>query len=557
VDSNERYVCLWPECGAATTQLGELKSHYASQHLPVPPTTSSHLFSGFDDVFEIYNHRLKCHIGKPDTLEKAWMVINKSLDRRLLSICHDCFSHKVYATAEEAITHLRQNHLNPTKKRKRSSQSRDDLMWVNDIESWVTEVEINTNVLEKEVISNNFEGPRPFLQISTLGTVQNSIFEEVPQLPILTTSLEYDTPVESTVVSPTSRDSKPRYDALQNNILESFPPCRNVTPISDYSNMQEFAKESEKSLVRQQHLFTPEDSPTPPENVQPVPQSSTVTIISDLDIEGKKLTFLPLHVGHPMLRRWNEVLPSVRQTIKEILGSGNKASVDFCSFQGVPSICISCNKPGKIDKSLLERKTKEWGFPAVIAKSSKKKSYGPGGKDPRISWSVPAVNSRHNRRADCGSSLGTINGPFDEDKVSLGGYLKLKHQSEAHWTLYAATVHHAIEPREDYDYQSDSDSSDTAESRFSTNSNGETPGIINGVLGGFEGEISFCSPARVDFMQAQLRRDQLNRLCQLRPGLAQIFGSCGEGRLISHKDTAFGKARWSSGLCKDNGSKVT
>jgi hypothetical protein len=510
------------------------------------------------------------------------MVIDKSLDRRIVSTCNDCSSHKLYATADEAITHLRGNHVEtPTKKRKRSNQDRNaDAVIVGDnIEDWITEISIDSNIKgEEEALPNNFQRREPSQCFSTgnksVLEPKSDEWREDSELGIVSAC---DALEDSRVVPDPQRAVSSPQSWLPRDVPSYSSIPRNFTPSSEDSYLQGFTVKNKR-----QCLITPDDTDT--DSVQaldPESPAQTVTFLENDEIESNTLAFLALPVGHPMLKKWVEILPCVRNTIKDILGKGNKGSVDFCSFRGEPTLCITCRRPNRVKVKPLKTSLAAWGLPAVIAKSSNKRSVWPDKyEDPRRTWSIPAVSARFNRRVHCGSSLGTSLSPFQNHKVSLGGYLKLLHQDKDYWTLYAVTVHHAIEPPEK-EWAGESVTSDSDDSQASTYSSdvsdedeisdfeegGSVPShlcqqntarVVNGALEGVRGDINFCSPAGPDFDYAMQRKEHLQYLCRLRPGLARMFnhGIFPEQRPISEGDTAFGKAIWSSGLCKDNGSEV-
>lgn len=301
-------------------------------------------------------------------------------------------------------------------------------------------------------------------------------------------------------------------------------------------------------------LPTPQGTPRLRPVNSPSEAPPTILFIPEPGNSKTGRPFLPLSAGHPMLMQWKKTFPLIRTATLAILGRGNKGSIEFCSVNGQPSLCITCRRPSKIDTNLLHFKLAEWGFPAVVCQGSLKRSCDDN--DPRTSWSIPAVNGRYSRRVFCGASLGTAAGKFSDHKVTLGGYIKVKHQGDNYWTLYAETVHHALEPEED-EMDNELGSSDGENSDLS-DSEDNTPGVREGALESYGREIKFCSPAKPDFSRSRTRAEKHLQLCRLFPRLGQLYDhpTGPEPRPVTEEDTAFGKAIWSSGLCKDRGAQV-
>ena len=280
---------------------------------------------------------------------------------------------------------------------------------------------------------------------------------------------------------------------------------------------------------------------------------------------------LPLPFGHTKSRSWRQILPSIKDSTPAILGSGNGGAIEIFCVNEVPTVCVTCWDPSKVDHDMLATCTKPLDLPIIITKGKVRKSLGDERRDPhdpafgartRFREAMPPTHGHYSRRPDCGASLGVTDGPLSLWKVSLGGYLKLKLVDRANWVTYAMTVHHILV-----------DDGPNAQAS-STESNGEdadmgaadydyAPGVYDGVLSGAEDRlknITFSSPAMPDLKQLISRLESRLAQCRSSEQYAKIDHVEYLSYLIKelrHSDcTNFGHAAWSSGLTLAEGVEV-
>ena len=280
---------------------------------------------------------------------------------------------------------------------------------------------------------------------------------------------------------------------------------------------------------------------------------------------------LPLPFGHTKSRSWRQILPSIKASTPAILGSGNRGAIELFCVNEVPTVCVTCWDPSKVDHDLLATCMKPLGLPITISKGKVRKSMGDEYRDPpdpafggqtRFLEAMPPTHGHYTRRPDCGASLGVSDGPLSLWKVSLGGYLKLKLVDRADWVTYAMTVHHIL-VEDGPDAQASLTESNGEDTDMAAADYDYAPGVYDGVLSGAEDplkNIIFSSPAMPDLNKLISRLESRLAQCRISEQYAKIDNVENLSYLIKelrHSDcTNFGRAAWSSGLTLAEGVEV-
>ena len=296
---------------------------------------------------------------------------------------------------------------------------------------------------------------------------------------------------------------------------------------------------------------------------------SSIHVVSPDHVRQSKT--LPLPFGHPKSRNWRQLLPSIKACTQAILGNGNGGAIELFCVDEVPTVCVTCWNPSKVDHNILVMCMKPLDLPIVITKGKVRRSMDDQcrnlnntafcGKS-RFREARPPVNGHYMRRPDCGASLGVFEGPLSPWKVSLGGYLKLKHVNRADWVTYAMTVHHVL-VEEGPNSQASSDESNDGDEDMIEAGYDYAPGVYDGVLpgaGDWAKKITFSSPAMPDLKDLISRlKSRLNK-CRSSEQYANLDDIENLKSLLielHHSDCAkFGHAAWSSGLTLAEGVEV-
>lgn len=280
---------------------------------------------------------------------------------------------------------------------------------------------------------------------------------------------------------------------------------------------------------------------------------------------------IPLPFGHPKSRDWRQILPSIKVRMQAILGSGNGGAIELFCVDKLPTICVTCWDPSKVNHKILATCMRPLDLPIVITKGRIRKSIGgqcynsddrASGGSSRFREAKPPMHSHYMRRPDCGASLGVSEGPLSPFKVTLGGYINLKYIDRDEWVPYAMTVHHVlVEDGPTYQGSSDEcndDDEDTIEPDYDY-----APGVNEGVFGGagdLTKEITFSSPARPDLKDLISRLESRVAKCCRDEQYAKIDNAeelSSQLKELRHTHcTSFGRAAWSSGLTLAEGVEV-
>lgn len=176
---------------------------------------------------------------------------------------------------------------------------------------------------------------------------------------------------------------------------------------------------------------------------------------------------------------------------------------------------------------------------------------------------LPSIHGHYMQRPTCGASLGTADGPLQGGKVSLGGYLKIKHLCRRDWSYYAMTVHHILV------------SDDRKEPALSITGNEEdeemtepgydySPGVCNGLYdvgNGPGGKVKFSCPAVPDAetLVSRLEGRRIMRCANESYAAIDNVDNLDDllNKVCTRENTMFGNAVWSSGLCLDQDVEVS
>lgn len=285
---------------------------------------------------------------------------------------------------------------------------------------------------------------------------------------------------------------------------------------------------------------------------------------------SKHHSTLPLPFGHPKSKQWTEMLPSIKACTKKIMGRGNGGALELFAINGEPTICITCWDPRKLDLALLRSCMEPLSLRLNITQGKICKSAGdePDGLRSAVypvqsQCMVPAVHGHYMQRPTCGASLGTADGPLKDGKVSLGGYLKVKHLNQRDWSYYAMTVHHILVSDDPNELPSsitcNNEDEEMAEPGYDN-----SPGIRNGVYDvgdGPGGRVAFSCPAVPDTQSlvSRLENRRIMRCANEDYAAIDNLDNLDDvlNKLCTSGNTMFGNAVWSSGLCLDQDVEVS
>lgn len=284
---------------------------------------------------------------------------------------------------------------------------------------------------------------------------------------------------------------------------------------------------------------------------------------------------LPLPFGHPKSGQWTQMLPLIKACTKDIMGKGNGGALELFVLDGEPTICVTCWDPSKLNLALLKKCMEPLGLGISVAKGKVRRSAGnehdESGDQGILGdrpWSLPSIHGHYMAQPTCGASLGTSEGPFKDGKVSLGGYLKIKHLHRGEWSYYAMTVHHVLVDSKHKqscspnmngceDVGEDEDQ-EMADAGYDT-----SPGVCNGVYSVGEDsmkKIMFSSPAVLDGKDLVSRLENRRIMRRANEDYASIDSLDNLDTVLhavgTSDSTMFGSAAWSSGLCLDQDVEV-
>lgn len=290
--------------------------------------------------------------------------------------------------------------------------------------------------------------------------------------------------------------------------------------------------------------------------VQP---GARISLYKESPSSRQQRDLMPVSFCHPALKTWKELLPSIEPRLGAIMGRRNPGSLDLFELKGVPTVCITCRNPSKIDYYLLASCLAQSDFPIIVGKGLTRASAGGDGSRDllRDGWCVPAVNGHYEERSSCGASLGTVGGPWSKSKVSLGGYVMVKYAGRQEWAWHGMTVHHLLddgeEDIEDGEDQSMADENDEDDDLLSYEDCTTVDRVTNGAFRSQElhhQRIQFCSPSNTDLEHLRSRLRVRSSRCRQSERYAMLDDAHGIDRtlaILHEVDTTFGQALWSSG----------
>ncbi|KAI9873017.1 MAG: hypothetical protein M1830_000927, partial [Pleopsidium flavum] len=289
------------------------------------------------------------------------------------------------------------------------------------------------------------------------------------------------------------------------------------------------------------------------------PSGPRISLYEESTSPRQQRDIMPIPHGHPALKIWKELLPSIEPYLGAVLGRRNHGSLDLFALKGVPTVCITCRNPHKVDYSLLGSCLAQSDFPIVVGKGSIRKSPGDddGGDLLRENWCLPAVNGHYEERPSCGASLGTVSSPWSKTKVSLGGYVMVKYAGSQEWAWHAMTVYHLLDDGDDNDgSDKDEEMADETDGDGNESLNEDRNSIqvfTNGALNCHDlshRNIQFCSPSTTDFEHLHSRLRVRSSWCRKSDRYSVLDNAHGIDRAIAifnEADTRFGQALWVSG----------
>lgn len=293
---------------------------------------------------------------------------------------------------------------------------------------------------------------------------------------------------------------------------------------------------------------------------------SLIRVVSPDHVRHSKT--LPLPFGHPKSRSWRQMLPHIKASTRDILGTGNGGAIELFCVDEVPTVCVTCWDPSKVNHNILATCMEALDLPIVITKGKIRRSMddhersldnSASNDKTRFFEAMPPIHGHYMRRPECGASLGVSEGPLSPWKVSLGGYIKLKLANSHEWVNYAMTVHHVLvddrlNPQALAEKCGNEDE-DMAEPGYDY-----TPGVQEGVLDGWTKRIFFRSPAMPDLkdlvsrLQSRLSGCQSNEQYSKIDDVEKLKSSL--EKLRQSDCTSFGRAAWSSGQTLAEGVEV-
>ncbi|KAI9868875.1 MAG: hypothetical protein M1830_005503, partial [Pleopsidium flavum] len=293
------------------------------------------------------------------------------------------------------------------------------------------------------------------------------------------------------------------------------------------------------------------------------PQKPPFSFYVEKANRSKHRDMLPLPFGHPKSRQWTEMLPSIKACTKDIMGEGNGGALELFVLDGEPTICVTCWHPFKMNLALLKSCMEPLELHINIAQGRIRKSAGDEhGNAVAVNsgpCSLPSIHGHYMQRPTCGASLGIAQGPLKNGKVSLGGYLKIKHLHRREWSYYAMTAHHILVDNNHASQCGDNDE----DQGMSEAGYDYLPGICNGVYSVGEEltkKIVFSSPAVPDAENLVSRLESRRILRCANESYASIDNLDNLDTLLNlvctSNSTTFGSAAWSSGLCLDQGVEM-
>lgn len=345
----------------------------------------------------------------------------------------------------------------------------------------------------------------------------------------------------------------------------------------DLKQRREFAIEKElaKSKTYKTHPTKGGVSDMKAEPMSVVASSATTALqqpCTSFNVEprhSKHHSTLPLPFGHPKSRQWTEMLPSIKACTKKIMGRGNGGALELFAIKGEPTICITCSDPRKLDLALLRSCMEPLGLRFNITQGKICKSagehdgLGSAVYPDQSQCMVPAVHGHYMQRPTCGASLGTADGPLKDGKVSLGGYLKVKHLDRRDWSYYAMTVHHIL-VSDDQNELPSSITCNNEDEEMAEPGYDNSPGVRNGVYDvgdGPGGRVAFSCPAVPDTQSLVSRLEDRRIMHCANEDYAAIdnLDNLDDllNKLCTSGNTMFGNAAWSSGLCLDQDVEVS
>lgn len=279
---------------------------------------------------------------------------------------------------------------------------------------------------------------------------------------------------------------------------------------------------------------------------------------------------LPLPFGHPKSRQWTEMLPSIKACTREIMGKGNGGALELFLVNGEPTICITCWDPSKLNLALVRSCMEPLGLHINITRGKVQKSVSDGYDWPvtgamrdQGQYMFPPVNGHYMQRPTCGASLGIADGPLKGGKVSLGGYVKVKHLCRSHWSYYAMTVHHILVSEDQRDPSLLNTGNDVDEEMAEPGYD-YSPGVGNGVyeLGDGPGvRVRLSCPAVPDAesLVARLEGRRIKRCASESYASIDNLDNLDDllNKMCTRESTMFGNAAWSSGLDLDQDVEVS
>lgn len=174
----------------------------------------------------------------------------------------------------------------------------------------------------------------------------------------------------------------------------------------------------------------------------------------------KTRRFNVLPRNHMALAEWKVILSLIRRHYSEIMGPQNMGSVELLAQGDTPTVCVTCQYPGRLQRTRLEDIIRPLGFPYLIGEGYIQRSGGDenylDGADSTSSDATgtcnqlartfqfgPALYGHHMLRPDCGASVGVQGlAALEAARVSLGGYVELRYGER--WERYALTSHHLL-----------------------------------------------------------------------------------------------------------------
>lgn len=368
-----------------------------------------------------------------------------------------------------------------------------------------------------------------------------------------------------------SQQSLEAYNLKQ--IQRVYPPPTFAVASDDFKSESIVDMDLEKDLAKPKFQKLGNDIRTfkaEPGSVDtPSPTTAPLISINKEPSHPKYRNTLPLQFGHPKSRQWTEMLPSIKACTREIMGKGNGGALELFLVNGEPTICITCWDPLKLNLGLLSSCMRPLGLHINVTRGKIEKSASDQHDWPAIGTisdqgqcTRPSIHGHYMQRPTCGASLGTADGPLKGGKVSLGGYLKVKHLYRHHWSYYAMTVHHIL-VSDDQKASSLTIAGENEDEEMAEPGYDYSPGVCNGVYEVGEGpgaRVALSCPAVPDAesLVARLEGRRIKRCASESYAAIDNLDNLDDllDKMCTRESIMFGNAAWSSGLCLDQDVEV-